>query len=182
MTRRVGASAASDVYKRQLLSDAYLYANNFLRFSGFRHEVGLAPIAGFYKLDYHLPQSYAVQHIVTASAIAGFGLADFDIGSNQSADVWFTTGYELGLYPTTRTNVNIGAQIGTTIFEQEFAGRIFGNGSFWFSPLFRLNFTASVIVGNGNIASDLNSFIQSNVLDVNSTRLNATVGLSYAIF
>lgn len=178
----IGGVTEFDIRYFAQLADAYLYANSFVRYSGFRQEIGIVPIAGFYKLNYNLPKSYAIQHNVNASVIAGYQNGGFGIGEYDQADLWLSTGYSLGLYPTTRTNVNIGIQAGTALMTENYGAKLYSNASIWLSPQFRLNFEGEYTVGNGEATSYFNQVIQPNVIDVNGHLFKGSIGLSYAIF
>lgn len=182
--QEIGGISEFDIRYFAQLADAYLYANYFLRSSGFRQEIGFTPVAGFYELNYDLAQSYAIQHNFSASAVGGFAHNwNLPAPNENEANFWVTTGYELAMYPTTRTNFNIGAQIGSALIEPAPVGRFFTNGAIWFSPQLRLNFNAELVLGqSASIASGINGLINSNVFNVNGPTVNGRIGLAYAIF
>ncbi len=177
--KEVGGVSEFDMTYFVYLADAYLYAKNFVRYSGFRHELGVLPIGGFYKMNYDIPASYAVQHNFNANVLGG----DYYYFNNFTGfDVTVTGGYELGLYPNTRTNFNAGVQVGTSIVYQNVVAKLYTTSYIYLSPRFRLSFDASYQIGNGGMTSDLYYLLSPHSLSMNGYRLNASVGLSYAIF
>ncbi|MFD1551899.1 hypothetical protein DNU06_01630 [Putridiphycobacter roseus] len=175
----VGGVSEFDITYFAYLADAYLYAKNFVRYSGFRQELGILPIGGFYKMNYDIPASYAVQHNFNANVLG----ADYYQNSLFTGfDVAITGGYELGLYPTTRTNFNAGIQVGTSLVNQDFGATLYTNSYVYLSPRFRLSFEANINVGTGTVATDMNYFFGPESVAPNGHNFNGKVGLSYAIF
>ncbi len=163
--REIGGISDFDVAYFAHLADAYLYAQNFQRFSGFRNEVGIASSSRFdhsisdvevnnrlnynvnlyYYYSYNLPQSYAVQHTLFTSAIIGV-----DVFNNSNMEEpfitqngWINLGYEVGLFPTTRTNFNFGVKAGVESSGADFGSELYANGAVYISPQFRLSFEAN---------------------------------------
>lgn len=155
----VGHISEFDMTYFAYLSDAYLYAQNFARFSGVVHELGVVQdvylietstndfssqfysTALFYDMSYHLPMSYAVQHNFQFTAAGGPSIFKYSYAADiASVDAWMISGYELGLYPTTRTNFNFGARAGFNLQENsfEYKSQLYGNASVYLSPQFRL--------------------------------------------
>lgn len=178
--REIGGVSEFDIAYFSHLADAYLYAKNFTRFSGFRHEIGIAPIAGFYQLNYHLPQNYAVQHNFNGSVIGGISDDVLQVITEEDIMVVISTGYELSLYPTTRTNVNISANVGSNILDGSYGLKLSGTGDVYLSPQFRLSFRGDMAFGEGIVYSGLESYIYSNTFI--GSRLSGKIGLTYNIF
>ena len=96
--------------------------------------------------------------------------------------VWAIGGYELGLFPNTRTNINFGTQVGYSSANESYGGQIYSNGAVWLSPEFRLFFNASLSVGDGNVTTDLDPFLYQKEVSSDGYRINGSIGITYAIF
>ena len=178
----IGGVSEYDMTYFAHLADAYLFANRFRRFSGFRQEIGVLPTAGFYKMNYHLPQNYMIQHHVNASLMGGIASELINISDVDPKGVWAIGGYELGLFPNTRTNINFGTQVGYSSANESYGGQIYSNGAVWLSPEFRLFFNASLSVGDGNVTTDLDPFLYQKEVSSDGYRINGSIGITYAIF
>jgi len=177
--QEVGGISEFDITYFAHLADAYLYANNFIRYSGFRQELGILPVGGFYQMNYDIPVSYAIQHNFKANVVAAeYYYNDFlsDFG------VAVTGGYEFGFYPTTRTNFNAGIEVGTAYENLDLGAKLYTNSYIYMSPRFRISFEASLSVGTGKVATDMNYFFAPETIATNGHLFNGKVGLSYAIF
>lgn len=163
--REIGGISDFDVAYFAHLADAYLYAQSFRRASGFRNEVGIASSTRldhsissvevndrlrysanlYYYYSYNLPQSYAIQHTLFTSAIIGVNAyKDSNIEEPYiEQNGWINLGYEVGVFPTTRTNFNFGVKAGVESSGADFGSELYANGAVYLSPQFRLSFEAN---------------------------------------
>jgi hypothetical protein len=201
--REIGGINEFDVSYFAHLADAYLYAQNFSRYSGYRVELGITSASRFdhsftevltnnqnfnssnlYSyLSYNLPQSYAIQHTFFTSAIAG-GVAFKDSNMDEFAieqNAWVNLGYELGIYPTTRTNFNFGAKAGAELTNFTFGTDVYLNGAVYLSPQFRLSFEANFSPKSDYVAPVFMAIPSISTRSHNYV-LGGSVSLQYAIF
>lgn len=200
--REIGGVSEFDVAYFAHLADAYLYAQNFQRFSGFRNEVGVTNqftlnsriLDGetfnsnslttnlYYSLSYNFAHSYSLQHTLFANVLGGFyQITSPNNGPNEGVNGLLNAGYELGLYPTTRTNFNFGVNIGADAIDWDLATNVYVNGSIYLSPQFRLAFEANY--------SPESTYVEPNYLPFPSVDgrqfdfvFGAGIRLTYAIF
>lgn len=200
--RKIGGVNEFDMAYFAHLSDAYLYAQNFQRFSGFRNELGFinatnlnnnisdninngrVNTAYYYNVSYNLPASYALQHTFMGTAI--FGANTYDVLNSLEATIfgkgaWFMGGYELGLFPTTRTNFNFGTRVGINLMSEGFVGDVYANGSVYLSPQFRISFEANFTPEDNYFEHPFRSI--PNLSTSNSEySIGGGIRLNYAIF
>lgn len=199
--REIGGINEFDIAYFAHLADAYLYAQNFQRFSGFRNEIGMASLLNnsqllgetkevnnnlsgnvYYNLSYNLPQSYAIQHTLFTSLIAGFSVIDATgIEPIVEENAWLSLGYEFGLYPTTRTNLNLGVKAGVNPVESNFGIALYANGSIYLSPQFRLAFEAN-FSPESDYSEPYNIHIPSLNMRAYDYVIGGNISLRYAIF
>lgn len=188
------------------LADAYLYAQSFARFSGFRQEFGLAANTDynryknddpfdigssssssfgslFYNAIYELPVSYKMQHTLEALATISY---DSDGVSQVFSDHLVghvSSRYTLGFYPTTRTNYNVGAFAGASIGNDfGYSAGLFANGYIYLSPQFRLGGDIMTSYGDGYINNPLQRIWRDNGSSINDFYITGRITLNYAIF
>ncbi|MFT5822103.1 MAG: hypothetical protein ACI8ZM_003359 [Crocinitomix sp.] len=201
--KEIGGINEFDIAYFAHLADAYLYAQNFRRFSGVRNELGIASLFRFdhqfadvepnnrrtygsnlyYYLSYNLPQSYGFQHTFFTSAIAG--IMEYDHSGLEvpysEGNAWVNVGYELGVYPTTRTNINFGVKAGANFADFATGAEMYANGAVYLSPQFRLSFEANYSPESDYVAPYFMA-IPSISSPSKSYALGGSISLSYAIF
>jgi hypothetical protein len=142
----------------------------------------LTPVGSFYSFLYEIPASYAIQYSIFANTTAGIEGEIFEGYFSNAFITTLSAGYTLGLYPTTRTNMNFGVEIGTELIDLALGALLFTNGDVYLSPRFRLNYSANFYGGTGKASSKINYLFQGQGLNVDGFRFDARLGLSYAIF
>ncbi|NOQ74036.1 MAG: hypothetical protein GQ574_18665 [Crocinitomix sp.] len=200
--RDIGGVSEFDVAYFANLADAYLYAQNFQRFSGFRNEIGITSQARihnalfvdepsnsesyasnlYYNLSYNFAQSYAIQHTLFTNVLAGYyRIKSPGNGPNEGANGLLSAGYELGIYPTTRTNLNLGVKAGVDVVNVDYLTSVYANGSIYLSPQFRLAFEVNYSPDTHYFESVYVPFpsVDSREFDF---VMGGSVSLRYAIF
>jgi len=159
--QRLGHITDFDIAYFSYLADAYLYAQSFVRYSGFRHEFGLAETVDwlhqrdqftgitastraftslFYRGSMHLPASYTVQHELEVLANISYDYYPNIPVFPGEIGAFASSRYTLGFYPTTRTNFNVGAEAGTYMNSSAgYSAGLFANATFYISPQFRIS-------------------------------------------
>ena len=205
--KRIGKTTDEDIVYFAALADAYLYARYFPRSSGMRNEWGVSGgltsrtndfdtntnyhemrYLGYYKFDWFIPQNYVVQHNINA-IIAG-GLHEYELESYAASSDFLTqliAGYELALYPTTRTNFNFGVRgfVGLENEEMSYAGQLYSDGAIYLSPKFRVNYSAGINYSTGMPRSARIEHLYQNPffeMGIEGIRFQFRAGLTYAIF
>lgn len=201
LMREVGGVSDFDMAYFSYLSDAYLYAQSFTRFSGFRSEIGIANrtqlifqnpgdelyqtynLMAYANVIYDLPKSYAVQHTFEAGVISGMQFDEDNGIATSTFPTWVTGDYRLGLFPTTRTNLNLGVR-GGVVYDQkiEATSSLYANGSIYLSPQFRLSFNASARLGGQYDSHAFGYLIPSPVNSFKGFSFSGGLSLNYAIF
>ena len=203
--QRLGHVSDFDMAYFSYLADAYLYAQSFARFSGFRHEFGLAETANwsrqrgqltgiitaadartslFYRASMQIPASYAVQHELEVLANVAYEYFPNMPVSPGEIGGYASTRYTLGFYPTTRTNINVGAQAGTSIVNVAgYSAGLFANATFYISPQFRISGNLSgSYAANYSFNPYTGIWNEFSPMIVNGYNLWGTIALNYAIF
>lgn len=199
--KEVGGVSEFDMAYFSYLADAYLYAQNFSRFSGFRSELGISNrtrldltiesgaliqtynLMAFANVIYDLPKSYGVQHTFSAGAASGPQLLENNGIATSIFPTWVSGDYRLGLFPTTRTNINFGVRAGMYYEEEVGLGAgLYTNGSVYLSPQFRLSFNGSVNLGSNYINDPLGGLIPLVFAPSNLLNISGGITLNYAIF
>lgn len=203
--QRLGHVSDFDMAYFSYLADAYLYAQSFARFSGFRHEFGLAETVDwsrqrtqftgitnssdaitslFYRGSMHIPTSYKVQHELEVLANVSYvyypnmPIAPGELGAFAS------TRYTLGFYPTTRTNFNVGAEAGTSMTSSAgYSAGLFANATFYISPQFRISGALTGSYGENYSYNPFNGiWNEFSPMVTDGYNLWGTITLNYAIF
>ncbi len=201
LMKEVGGVSDFDMVYFSHLSDAYLYAQSFTRYSGFRTELGIVNktdirlwnpndvlyqrynISGFANVIYDLPKTYAIQHTFSAGAMGGPELIENNGIAVSTTPMWLTGEYRLGLFPTTRTNLNFGVKAGM-YYEEEVGTAVgfYSNGSIYLSPQFRLSFNAGVKWGENYVEHSTGGIIPSVYNSYDGLTFRGGITLNYAIF
>ncbi len=201
LMKEVGGVSDFDMVYFSHLSDAYLYAQSFTRYSGFRTEIGIVNktdihlwnpndvlyqrynISGFANVIYDLPKTYAVQHTFSAGAMGGPELIENNGIAVSTTPMWLTGEYRLGLFPTTRTNLNFGVKTGM-YYEEEVGAALgfYSNGNIYLSPQFRLSFNAGVKWGENYVEHEVGGIIPSVYNSYDGLTFRGGISLNYAIF
>lgn len=164
-----GLITQADIRYFSQLQDAFLYSRVSSRQSGVRHEFGLSPRLisltsstsgvtnnigsmtsfGYYTFALFLPQSYALQH--NLSATTTFGFEDDLTADAASVMGWFDVNYSFGVYPTTRTYFGVFSNMGVFLESNNsgLTGKLGLNAYYWLSPRLRLS-------GNGSFGFEEN--------------------------
>ncbi|MFT4602752.1 MAG: hypothetical protein ACI857_002939 [Arenicella sp.] len=184
------------------LSDAFVFANSSQRLSGFRMEWGLAQqftailsnsntdlfsdnyfSGGYVSLNAYIPSSYAFQHDVGVSVLAG---GEYDLETEGEFRMWTNAHYVFGWYPNTRTSLKSSLAYNVSVRDNGFISgdsRLALDFNYYISPRTRFNVS-------GAISSNEN-YIRHNFLNIPSGFLARgqfnsgyllTLGITHSIF
>lgn len=192
----IGLVSKKDIAYYTRLQDAYRYSLYNERQSGIRHELGAVqgvtylkvgslitdslrfePRA-FYRFNLFLPSSYMTQHDFNTTLIAGRG--------RVRTTYWLSSGYSLGIYPNTRTEIRIGFNAGASYDSQDLGYGVsgFSNIYYYISPRLRVFFRGDVTVGEKyEPHRDVHISAQPSIYDAAvQSRYSAFFGFDFAIF
>lgn len=186
-----------DISYFSYLSDAYLYAQNYNRFSGVINEFGISQSLVFseeiitntnmqrnalsylfYNFQWSVPQSYAFQHDYRFYVISGI-----EKEGDNDVEVPFLTSasYSLGIHPNTRTSFRLTSSLGLTHkYVFGVSAGVSSEFNYYISPRVRFNAKAGMTVGENYIRHEV--FILPNHSSVSKHNMDFELGFRYAIF
>ena len=185
------------------LSDAYLYAGIFKRYSGTRHEFGFIENVLylhdnisednnynsskiFYNFTFYNPISYTLQQNFNVTILAGSSTFNNDpLVENNNFGI-ANVSYAFEIYPTTRTNFGFRTNLGLSVRNQIGASANIGMyGNYYISPKMRFSYNIGVNYNDGYYVTFNNNYILPNVthsINTNGFSIDGNAKFSYAIF